>query len=145
MNWGNVTRWKDIVDEFVAKYGVVTEADIFAYIALESSGDPDRMNPHDPSFGLGSIEIPVFLQWSDPPIQLNNKTDFLQVFDPRINTQTLTRYASHLKQQFGTHQNWMAAYNQGAGNEAKGLLDQYYVDLWNNRYQQVQEFLAQQS
>lgn len=145
--WETVFQFDPIIEKYVARYGGVTVPEIRAYVGTESSGDPNKMNPHDPSFGLGSIEIAVALEWQDPelnkpPLTFYSKADMDKLFDPDFNIQVLTRYAAHLKAQFGNHPNWMAAYNQGPGNEAKGLQDQGYVDLWTTRYNEIEQAAA---
>jgi soluble lytic murein transglycosylase-like protein len=154
MSWEAVIQWKSIVDKYVAMYGIVTEAEIFAYIATESSGDPNKMNVHDPSFGLGSIEFAVALEWSDPPVKFETKADMDKLFDPDFNIQVLTKYASHLKAQFGADnpnllpdgtpnpRGFAGSYNMGPTAFANGHSDLGYVQLWTIRYAEVQQAMT---
>lgn len=147
MSMDDVLRWKPFADKYAALYPPLQTDEILAYILTESSGVPTRMNPFDPSFGLGSITIPIIRKYSNPPLAMESQADMDAVFDPDRNIQILSRYASILKQRFQQSHptQWQAAYNQGEGNEAKGLEDAAYANNWSRNLAQVRAALNSSS
>lgn len=112
----------DLWHETAEKYGGFNNTEpaiILAMIAQESSGNPDSVNPADPSRGLMQI-TPGAL--SDFNRQLGRSYTFDDMFVPYKNVEVGTWYYASRYAKTGNVRDAIAAYNAGLGNIPAGYL-----------------------
>ena len=90
----------ELVSRFSRRFGV-EEALIHAHIQVESSGNPNAVNPGDPSYGLMGITPRLaydygFVQnWKDP-----TAADIAKLKDPAVNIEIGARFISYLHKKY---------------------------------------------
>jgi len=112
-----IERWRSIADKYADAWKVDPRLTL-AIICQESSGNPDSVNPADPSRGLMQI-TPGAL--SDFNAAVGRSYSFDEMFDPYLNIEVGTWYfASRVAKTRNTNLA-LAAYNAGLGNINAGL------------------------
>lgn len=112
-----VSRWRSVVEKYSTAWKVNPEI-VLAIICQESGGNPDSLNPSDPSRGLMQI-TPGALE--DFNRIAGRSYTFEEMFDPYLNVEVGTWYfATRLSKTLETRKA-LAAYNAGLGNIPAGF------------------------
>lgn len=112
-----VTRWRDTAAKYAAYWNVDAKV-LLAIICQESSGNPDSVNPADPSRGLMQVTPGALADFNRI---VGRSYTFEQMFDPNLNVEVGTwYYATRLRSTKQQH-TALAAYNAGLGNVQAGL------------------------
>src|SRR5579862_4962027 len=120
---GTVLGWRPLAEKYAAIYPPLTAEEILAIIWSESTGNPNAINPKDPSWGLMQITLPIAKAFG-------MVTDYRKLFDPETNVRIGAAFLAHLKKSHAaafpltdTNCAWPAAYNEGEPNESKHVPD----------------------
>jgi soluble lytic murein transglycosylase-like protein len=112
-----VDQWRSTAEKYAAFWRVDCR-EILAIICQESSGNPDSVNPADPSRGLMQI-TPGALQ--DFNKATNRAYTFQDMFVPWMNVEVGTWYYATRYQRTSDRKKAFAAYNAGLGNIPAGM------------------------
>jgi hypothetical protein len=145
----SVLQWRPLVAQIIVAHALgVTADEALAIVQKESWGEKFAVNPNDPSFGLGQVELPEAKMYagiltlparSSDPLARKTKPSYgydtsHPIFIPENNLLALARYLSHLKARFAAdwpmknpERGWMCSYNLGETRFAKGVADPGYV------------------
>ena len=140
----SVMRWRQLCEEWAAKYPNLIWQEICASLSTESTGNPLAFNHGDPSWGLFGVERPIAetTQYGGPgfaPGDDSWKTD------PEKNASCAVPFLAHLQKEFGNCDppyGWIGAYNCGETQFRKGFRDGPYVTMWTNRLMQINSSMA---
>ena len=112
-----VELWRTLADKYAAAWKINPRT-VLAIICQESGGNPDSVNPADPSRGLMQI-TPGAL--SDFNCIVQREYTFDELFTPWKNVEVGTWYYASRLAKTGNAHNALAAYNAGLGNIPAGL------------------------
>jgi hypothetical protein len=122
-----VLQWLPIVKKHVTLHPILEPAEILAIIWSESTGNPNSINPGDPSYGLMQITLPIAKFYGGITVRQ-------QLFDPDRNISIGSAFLADLKtkhqEQFpltDLNCGWPTAYNEGETNESKHIPDPKYM------------------
>jgi soluble lytic murein transglycosylase len=111
-----ISQWKALAEQY-AKYWSIDSSIVLAIICQESGGDPNAVNPSDPSRGLMAITQGALTDFNKA---VGRSYTFNDLFTPYINVEVGTWYISHQMKHTATLTNALAAYNAGLGNISAG-------------------------
>ena len=111
-----VERWKAIAEKYAAAWKVDPKITL-AIICQESGGNPDSVNPADPSRGLMQITPGALADFN---AAAGRSYTFEQMFDPYLNIEVGTWYFATRVAKTRNTNLALAAYNAGLGNLSAG-------------------------
>ena len=112
-----IGKWRTLADQY-ASYWKVDPQIVLAIICQESGGNPDSVNPSDPSRGLMQITPGALADFN----QANGRGyTFDELFEPYKNVEVGTWYYSSRFAKTLIQKNALAAYNAGLGNIKAGM------------------------
>lgn len=120
--------YRDLIYQWAKTYRV-DPCLIAALISVESSFDPNAVNPSDPSYGLGQVQVTTARDYL-PGV---SSSDLL---DPATNIQVVCAHVAHLQYREGFPMpDGIGAYNTGAAGWRKGYktTDPLYVQKIKQR------------
>lgn len=122
-----VLQWRELAEKYADITPPILANEILAVIWNESTGNPDAVNPHDPSYGLMQLTMPIAKAFG-------GVTDSQQLFNPELNIMIGSAFLAHLKMTYSEHfpDTWIAGYNEGEGNLTRGVPDPDYVAAFNS-------------
>lgn len=120
-----VLQWQDFAEKYAALRPGLLPIEILAIIWEESTGDPNAVNPNDPSYGLMGIEMPIAAAYG-------KVTNSDELYEPDINIQIGSAFLYHLKTQYASaFPNWITGYNEGETQLREGRPDPAYLAAFN--------------
>lgn len=130
----SVLQWKALAAKYAALHPPLVPNEILAVIWSESTGNPDAVNPSDPSYGLMQITMPIAKAFG-------GITDSQQLFDPELNIMAGSSFVAHLKKMYSHHfpTTWIAGYNEGEGNLMRGRPDLSYVAAFDSHMAELND------
>lgn len=157
-----VWTWRAICEKYAGLHSNLMWQEIFCIIWGESTGNPQAVNPGDPSWGLMQITAPIAKMYGGimtAPSRSLNPLARLKwplygyegthpVFDPEINVKCGSYFLSDLKRKWGErfgNYHWVAAYNEGEPALLRGVEDMDYVGGFIARMNLLAEYLQQTS
>ena len=102
----------------------VSAAQIKAIMYIESRGNPNAVNPSDPSFGLMQLILPTARAFGGERI-----TQEILLADPQLNTTLGARFLAELEEKFSRSlpfSEWAVAYNLGEPKFRRGVRNPDY-------------------
>lgn len=112
-----VTNWRPLADQYAAYWRVDPKV-VLSIICQESSGNPDSVNPSDPSRGLMQITPGALTDFNKA---VGRSYSFDDLFIPYKNIEVGTWYYATRLSRAGSQHNALAAYNAGLGNMSAGM------------------------
>jgi soluble lytic murein transglycosylase-like protein len=130
-----VLQWKDLAAKYCQVYPVLQVAEILSIIWNESTGNPNAVNPNDPSWGLMQVTMPIARAFG-----VTNQLDLL---DPDTNVKCGAGFLAEIKTKWQSKfpQTWVIAYNEGEGNLLKGRPDTNYLTAFLSHMQDLEQAL----
>jgi soluble lytic murein transglycosylase-like protein len=128
----SVLQWTALAQKYAAIRAPLTANEILAIVWSESTGNPNAVNPSDPSYGLMQITLPIAKFYGGITISQ-------QLFDPDRNVSIGSAFLAHLKESYSEHfpTTWVAGYNEGEGNLTRGRPDPSYVAAFDSHMQEL--------
>jgi soluble lytic murein transglycosylase-like protein len=132
-----VLRWQALCEKYAALSGgkddsnnilppVLLWQEIASILWNESTGNPDAVNPGDPSWGLMGVE-----RWCG--MKFAGAVTAQEIIDPEINIKAGSGYLSYLKARYAKeypNAAWVAMYNCGEPAFLRGFRDEPYVSAF---------------
>lgn len=128
IEWSSVlplAELEQMIRDAAREAGIAT-AQLAAIIYIESRGDPNRVNPSDPSYGLGQIMVPTAKYYADAGDSVTPQT---LVSDPALNLKCAARFLAELAGKYAGRFDfgeWAQAYNVGEPKFDKGIRNSGY-------------------
>jgi soluble lytic murein transglycosylase-like protein len=123
-----VLQWNDLANKYAQVYSILDPEEILAIVWSESTGNPNAVNPNDPSWGLMQVTAPIALAYGGFAA-----SDTTWHTDPDKNIKAGAGFLADLKLKYSAnYPGWVAAYNEGETNLLRGVTDQGYVDRFNS-------------
>lgn len=131
----SVLQWKGLAQLNADVHPPLTVNEILSVVWSESTGNPNAINPSDPSYGLMQLTMPIAKAFSGVPI-----TDPKQLLEPTLNMGIGCAFLAHLKETYSEHfpTTWIAGYNEGEGNLTRGVADQPYVAAFDSHMEELE-------
>lgn len=128
-----VLQWMSLAQRYAALRPPITAREILAVIWNESTGNPNAVNPRDPSYGLMQITLPIAKYYGGITVAQ-------QLFDPARNISIGSAFLAHLKETYEEKYptTWIAGYNEGEGNLTRGVADQPYVAAFDSHMEELE-------
>jgi soluble lytic murein transglycosylase-like protein len=143
-----VLRWLPLATQCA---NIVTANEILAIIWNESTGNPQAVNPSDPSYGLMQVTIPIARFYGPfESIYTSDAIAMLLTSDPERNVQIGSAFLADLKRKYAASHplslpdgsvnpnGWVTAYNQGEGNLLRGRADIAYALAFTQHLQDLE-------
>ena len=111
-----VARWRELAEKYAAFYKLDAKITL-AMICQESGGNPDSVNPADPSRGLMQLTPGALADFNKA---LSRSYSFDDMFIPYKNIEVGTWYYATRLSKTGDTYKAIAAYNAGLGNIPAG-------------------------
>jgi len=134
----SVVQWAALAKKYAALRPPLTANEILSVIWSESTGNPNAVNPKDPSYGLMQITMPIAKFYG-------GITASQQLFDPERNISIGSGFLAHLKETYAEKfpTTWIAGYNEGEGNLTRGVADPSYVAAFDSHMEELKnEFIT---
>jgi soluble lytic murein transglycosylase-like protein len=129
----SVLKWRDLANKYAGIHPILTPNEVLSIIWEESTGDPNAVNPGDPSWGLMQTTMLIAKYYG-------GITEHLRLFDPDLNVSIGSAFLADLKTKYqSTFPNWVTGYNQGEKNLLAGSKDQAYWDAFNSHLQELNQ------
>lgn len=131
----SVLQWKGLAQLNADVHPPLTVNEILSVVWSESTGNPNAINPSDPSYGLMQLTMPIAKAFSGVPI-----TDPKQLLEPTLNMGIGCAFLAHLKEAYSEYfpTTWIAGYNEGEGNLNRGVADQPYVAAFDSHMEELE-------
>ena len=103
-----------------ARAAGVSASQVAAIVYIESRGNPNAVNPNDPSYGLGQVMLPTARAYANTADPITPDT---LVRDPALNLKCASRYLADLQRKYSARfvfAEWAQAYNVGETRFNKG-------------------------
>lgn len=124
-----------------ARAAGIGAAQVAAIVYIESRGNPNAVNPSDPSYGLGQIMLPTARAYADLADPVTPDT---LVRDPALNLKCASRYLADLSRKYAARfdfAEWAQAYNVGETKFNKGVRNPAYGAKVYNTETGMSDFL----
>jgi soluble lytic murein transglycosylase len=121
-----VGLWRDLAEQYAA-YWNWDAANTLAIICYESGGNPNAVNPADPSKGLMAITPGALADFNRI---VGRSYTFDQMLDPALNIEVGTWYISTRFNKTNNLHKAFAAYNAGLGNIPAGEGYAQHVEVY---------------
>ena len=134
----SVLQWKPLAERYAAAHPPLLPNEILAIIWSESTGNPNAVNPSDPSWGLMQVTELIAKAYGGiifpPRTGPGPKVPPPQLFNPEVNMMIGSAFLAHLKETYSEHfpDTWPQGYNQGEGNLTRGVPDPDYIAAFNS-------------